>query len=106
MQTAPLDIDRTILETSVGRWVSGPLCARLKANRDARLEEGWHGRGGQENKMEDASKKAVAHVGRWLVALLNVADEVPNKLCTDRQAEILDEMVHGRSMWQPHGGTL
>ena len=81
-QTAPLDdIDRAVPETSVGRWVSTGLLARLKENGDSKraaLEEK------KEKQIENQSKKAQAHV-----ALLNVGEATLVKLRADRQVRHL-----------------
>ena len=74
-QTAPLEVDRAVPETSVGRWVTAPLLSRLKHNGDLKaqkLEEK------KEKQIENKSKKAQVDV-----ALLAVGATALDKLRAD-----------------------
>ena len=79
-QTASLEVDRAIPETSVGRWVTAPLLASLKANCDAKQ---LALQAKEARQVENASKKAQAHV-----KLLDIGSAALDKLRADANAKL------------------
>ena len=86
-QTMPLEIDRTIPETSVGRWVTTELVASLKSNSEAKeraLEDK------KEKQAERDSKKARQHV-----ELLGIGADAIEKLRVSRDACLTNDELRG-----------
>ncbi|MDC0525872.1 hypothetical protein OAO87_02640, partial [bacterium] len=87
-QTAPLDVDRSAVpETSVGRWATPAVVARLKVNGDnkaAAVEEK------KENKKQRDSARAIAHV-----EMLKIGESTLAKLRSDPQAKLIGPELQG-----------